>query len=50
MAEHEAAIEPADLVQAGLVSDAAENNGWSPEQITATPWRGRTLQAFGRGE
>ncbi|MFD3916851.1 hypothetical protein [Streptomyces sp. NPDC058603] len=37
VAEYEAAIEPADLVQAGLVSDAAENDGWSPEQVTATP-------------
>ncbi|MDP9843758.1 hypothetical protein [Streptosporangium lutulentum] len=34
---HEAAIEPANLVQTGLVIDATENDGWSPEQVTARP-------------
>ncbi|MFE2500102.1 hypothetical protein ACFXKS_39135 [Streptomyces scopuliridis] len=37
VARYEAAIELANLVQTGLVIDATENDGWSPEQVTATP-------------
>ena len=37
VARYEAAIELANLVQTGLVIDAAENDGWSPEQVTARP-------------
>ncbi|MFF2324676.1 MULTISPECIES: hypothetical protein [unclassified Streptomyces] len=50
VARYEAAIELADLVRTGLVIDATENDGWSPEQVTARPSRGRTLQASERGE
>jgi hypothetical protein len=34
VARYEAAIELANLVQTGLVIDATENDGWSPEQVT----------------
>ncbi|WP_405691303.1 hypothetical protein [Streptomyces sp. NBC_00057] len=34
---YEAAVELANLVQTGLVIDATENDGWSPEQVTARP-------------
>lgn len=37
VARYEAAIELANLVQTGLLIDATENDGWSPEQVTATP-------------
>ncbi|MFF8919587.1 hypothetical protein ACF08M_41490 [Streptomyces sp. NPDC015032] len=37
VARYEVAIELADLVQNGLVIDATENDGWSPEQATARP-------------
>ena len=34
VARYEAVIELANLVQTGLVIDATENDGWSPEQVT----------------
>jgi hypothetical protein len=34
VARYEAAIELANLVQTGLVIDATENDGWSPQQVT----------------
>ena len=34
VARYEAAIELANLLQTGLVIDATENDGWSPEQVT----------------
>jgi hypothetical protein len=34
VARYEAAIELANLVQTGLVIEATENDGWSPEQVT----------------
>jgi hypothetical protein len=34
VARCEAAIELANLVRTGLVIDATENDGWSPEQVT----------------
>jgi hypothetical protein len=37
VARYEAAIELANLVQTGLVIDATENDGWSPEQVTGRP-------------
>lgn len=45
VARYEAAIELANLVQTRLVIDATENDGWLPEQVTATPCPGHTLQA-----
>jgi len=34
VARYEPVIELANLVQTGLVIDATENDGWSPEQVT----------------